>query len=161
MPSPTITVSAGAPAIDLQPGTYEVVLTALDGPRTILPQTGPNAGKEVDVYDWTFALTDDSDTTIQGTTSTASGPKSKLFSWLTALLGGRPPAVGQTFDAGSLVGRMALATISINDGGWPRIENLSALPTRRQAATQAAAQSEIAQPAQRRGQPVAAEDLPF
>lgn len=121
-----ITVTAGAPQVDIEPGTYVVSLANLEGPRTIYPQSGPNAGKEVSIYDWTFTLDDGQE--IGGTTSTASGPKSKLYAWLTALQGGRPPAVGQTFALADLIGRPALATISMNDGGWPKIENLSALP---------------------------------
>jgi hypothetical protein len=81
-----ITISAGAPASDLTPGVYEVTLTDISEPRTIFPQSGPNAGKEVQLRDWTFALEDG--TEVTGSASTASGPKSKTFAWLTALLGG-------------------------------------------------------------------------
>ena len=42
-----ITISAGAPPSDLTPGVYEVTLTEISEPRTIYPQSGPNAGKEV------------------------------------------------------------------------------------------------------------------
>ena len=87
-----ITISAGAPASDLTPGVYEVTLLDISEPRTIYPQTGPNAGKEVQLRDWTFALEDG--TEVTGSACTASGPKSKTFAWLTALLGGTPPAVG-------------------------------------------------------------------
>ena len=87
-----ITISAGAPATDLTPGVYEVTLLDISEPRTIYPQTGPNAGKEVQLRDWTFALEDG--TEVTGSASTASGPKSKTYAWLTALLGGTPPAVG-------------------------------------------------------------------
>ena len=81
-----ITISAGAPASDLTPGVYKVTLTDISEPRTIFPQSGPNAGKEVQLRDWTFALEDG--TEVSGSASTASGPKSKTFAWLTALLGG-------------------------------------------------------------------------
>ena len=59
-----ITITAGAPQIDIEPGIYEVTLTDISEPRTIFPQTGPNAGKEVTLRDWTFALEDG--TEIQG-----------------------------------------------------------------------------------------------
>ena len=58
-----ITISAGAPPSDLTPGVYEVTLTDISEPRTIFPQTGPNAGKEVQLRDWTFALEDGSEVT--------------------------------------------------------------------------------------------------
>ena len=69
-----ITISAGAPPTDLTPGVYEVTLHHISEPRTIYPQSGPNAGKEVQLRDWTFALEDGSEVT--GSASTASGPKS-------------------------------------------------------------------------------------
>ena len=83
-----ITITAGAPQIDIDPGTYEVTLIDISEPRTIFPQTGPNSGKEVTLRDWTFALEDG--TEIRGSASTAAGPKSKTFSWMTALLGVPP-----------------------------------------------------------------------
>jgi hypothetical protein len=126
-----ITISAGAQS-DIAPGVYEVTLIDISEPREIFPQTGPNTGKTVTLRDWTFALEDGS--TITGSASTASGPKSKTYAWLTALLGGTPPAVGQGFPKSQLVGREALATISIDEGGWPRIANLSARPKARAAA---------------------------
>lgn len=117
-----ITITAGAPQTDIEPGAYEVTLLAIEGPRTILPQSGPNAGKEVDLYDWTFTLEDG--TELQGSTSTKSGPKSKLYAWVTALLGGTPPPTEAKFKVDDLVGRMAIATVTIDDGGWPRIQQL-------------------------------------
>ena len=92
-----------------------------------------------------------------------SGPKSKTYAWLTALLGGTPPAVGQSYPKSQLVGRLALATISIDAGGWAKIVNLSAMP--RQAAPAAApvAAAPVAAPARPVAeQPVASTDqLPF
>ena len=58
-----ITISAGAPPSDLTPGVYEVTLTDISEPRTIYPQSGPNAGKEVQLRDWTFALEDGTEVT--------------------------------------------------------------------------------------------------
>lgn len=121
-------------------------------PRTIFPQSGPNAGKEVQLRDWTFALEDG--TEVTGSASTASGPKSKTFAWLTALLGGTPPVVGTAYPKSQLVGREALATIAIDEGGWAKIANLSARPKARAVAPVAAP---VAAPAQ----PVAPDQLPF
>jgi hypothetical protein len=163
----SITVSAGAPQVDIDPGVYVVTLVDISEPRTIFPQTGPNAGKEVTLRDWTFAL--DDGTELRGSASTASGPKSKTYAWLTALLGGTPPVIGQSYPKSQLVGRLALATIAIDDGGWPKIANLSAMP-RQQAAAPAAAPVPVVAPLpatrQRTApQPVAAgapgNDLPF
>jgi len=147
-----ILITAGAQT-DIAPGTYEVTLTEISEPRTIFPQSGPNAGKEVTLRDWTFALEDG--TEIRGSASTASGPKSKTFAWLTALLGGTPPVVGQSYPRAQLIGREALATIAVDEGGWPKITNLSARPKARAVAPP---------PVARRAAPVAVEpspDLPF
>lgn len=148
MTDDVITISAGAPSIDLQPGVYEVTLIEISEPRVIFPQSGPNAGKEVTLRDWSFALEDG--TTVTGSASTASGPKSKTFAWLTALLGGTSPVIGQSYSRTDLIGREALATITVDENGWPKISNLSARPKAR-AATPAKAK------------PIAAvsDDLPF
>lgn len=127
-----ITITAGAPQVDIAPGVYEVTLTEISEIRTIFPQTGPNAGKEVTLRDWMFSLEDG--TEIRGSASTASGPKSKTYAWLTALLGGTPPTVGEKYPKTQLVGREALATIAIDEGGWPKITQLSARPRARAAA---------------------------
>ena len=147
-----ITVSAGAQT-DIEPGTYEVTLTDISAPRTIYPQTGPNAGKEVNLRDWTFATDDGVE--IRAGASTASGPKSKTYAWLTALLGGTPPAVGTSYPREQLIGRTALATIAIDEGGWPRVVNLSALPKKRAAAAAPAAAQAVA------AAPANDDDLPF
>lgn len=156
---PIITVSAGAPITDIAPGVYEVTLTDISDVRYILPQTGPNAGKEVGLRDWKFALEDG--TEITGSASTASGPKSKTFAWLTALLGGTPPAIGQGFPRSQLVGRMALATIAVDEGGWPRITNLSAQPRARSTPVAAPQRSTARPVAPAVAQAVANEQVPF
>lgn len=155
-----ITISAGAPASNLTAGVYEVTLTDISEPRTIFPQTGVNAGKEVQLRDWTFALEDG--TEITGSASIASGPKSKTFAWLTALLGGTPPQVGASYPRSQLLGREALATITIDESGWPRIANLSARPKVRAASVAPArvAPAPVA-PAAPAAAPVAPDELPF
>jgi len=135
----TITITAGAPALDIEAGAYEVTLTAISEPRIILPATGPNAGQEVEILDWTFVL--DGGEEIRGTTSLSSGPKSKLFNWMTALLGGKAPAIGAvlewtdddhvTLGGEQLDGRIVNATIAISENGWPKIMALSAIPVKR------------------------------
>jgi hypothetical protein len=148
----SITITAGAPATDLTPGVYQVTLVEISEPRTIYPQTGPNAGKEVQLRDWVFALEDG--TEVTGSASTASGPKSKTYAWLTALLGGTPPTVGQSYPKSQLLGREALATITIDDGGWAKITNLSARPKARATAAE--------EPGVAAAQPAVADDqLPF
>jgi hypothetical protein len=49
-PMPLITVSQGGP--EIEPGVYPVILVAIEGPKTIIPQGGPNAGQEIEIFDW-------------------------------------------------------------------------------------------------------------
>jgi hypothetical protein len=159
-----ITITAGAPQMDIAPGTYEATLISISEPRVILPQSGPNAGKEVSLRDWTFALEDG--TEINGSASVASGPKSKTYAWLTALLGGTPPVLGQSYPKSQLIGREALITIAIDEGGWPKITNLSARPKARPAAVAPVAVAPVPAAPVRRAPPVAATpvasaDIPF
>ena len=125
---PLFTVAQGGP--DIPDGPYYVILTGISGPKTVLAKRGPKAGQEIDLYDWKFAIDDGpkEGEEIESSTSASSGPRSKLYAYLTALLGGKAPEIGSTFELGDLVGRRALATIRKDETGWPRIENLSAVP---------------------------------
>lgn len=127
-----IQVSKGGPPpeADIPDGVYLVTLTEIKDPRTVTARRGPKAGQDIDLIDWIFAIVDGdyADREVDTSTSKASGPKSKMFSFLTALLGGKPPAVGQEFSKTDLVGRMALATVNHDEDGWVRIENLGAVP---------------------------------
>ena len=157
---PLFEVKAGG--VEIRDGVYPVVLTAITGPKIVQAQQGPNAGKEIELFDWTFAIdapgTKEDGTEITASTSTASGPKSKMFSWLTALMAGKPPTVGTKFETDDLVGRAALATIRTGESGWPRLENLGAMPAGMLGQRVAAATG-----APVKGEPVAAGtgDLPF
>lgn len=127
---PFITIKAGGP--DIPAGTYPVILTAINGPKTVTAQRGPKAGQDIDLLDWVFAINapgkqyDGQE--IEATTSTASGPRSKMYGYLTALFNGVAPAVGTALSRDQLIGRQALATIQKNDEGWLQITNLGAIP---------------------------------
>jgi hypothetical protein len=169
-----ITVSQGGPSADtdIPDGVYPVILTELKDPRTVTARRGPKAGQDIDLIDWVFTI--DAPGTIvhekplDGSTSTASGPRSKMYAWLTALLGGRPPAPQQQFAKSDLIGRMALATVSHDDGGWPQIASLGAMPAsmlgQRVAAATGAPAVAVAQPAIQTPTPAVVgvrDDLPF
>lgn len=125
---PFITVNQSGP--DIEDGVYPVILVDIKGPKTVMAQRGPKAGQEIDLLDWEFAVDDGAreGTVISSSTSTASGPRSKMFAYITALSNGVAPAIGANFEKQDLVGRRALATIRKDDTGWPRIENLGAMP---------------------------------
>ena len=149
--------SQGAGQSDIAPGTYAVTLTEISEVRTQTAQRGPNAGKEFSIRDWTFVTDDDQE--IRDSASVSRSNRSKQYEWVTALLGGTPPALDQKLSLTQLIGREAIATVELVDG-WPKIKVLSARPQERpKAATGAAAA------ARARAQPVAVaagdDDLPF
>lgn len=131
-----ITVTKGGPATDIPDGVYPVVLIEINGPKTVTARRGPNAGQDVDLFEWVFVVDGGqmNGYEITASSSTASGPRSKLYAFLTALFGGMAPSVGAGFDKEHLLGRQALATIAHDDGGWPIIANLGAMPLNMQQA---------------------------
>jgi hypothetical protein len=156
-------------------GAYQATLVAIEGPR---PATNSRTGEEFSLLDWVFAIegAPDDACLVWASTSVASGPKSKMYGFLTALLGGRAPAVGQSFEASDLVGRQALVTIRRDEDGWLKVENVSAMPTAVQptaeptapatpaaatAATAATPLSDAATLRQRLAQAQQKPDLPF
>jgi hypothetical protein len=125
-----IEVKSGGTNPDLADGVYPVILTEISDPRTVTAQRGPNAGEDFTLIDWKFAVLEGpgEGAVVEASTSTASGPKSKLYGYLTALFGGVKPPVGTKLEKTDLVGRMALATIARDEEGWTRITNLGAMP---------------------------------
>jgi hypothetical protein len=157
--------SASAGQSDIAPGTYLVALTEISEIRTNTATRGPNAGKEFSIRDWTFVTDDDLE--IRDSASVSKSSRSKQYQWITALLGGTPPALDQRISLSSLIGREVIATVDLVDG-WPKIVALSAKPQERPQGTggraaAARAQQQAAQPvpslAGTPGSP--ADDLPF
>lgn len=177
---PNFTVNAGGP--DIPDGVYPVILTDIRGdiedpekPKTVTAQRGPKAGQDIDLWDWIFAVDAPGNVydslELEVSTSTASGPRSKMYGFLTALMNGVAPTIGANYTKEQLVGRSALATIQKDDAGWARIVNLGAMPASMQQQRFATA---TGTPTQTPGAPaaaiaanqplreaVAAADLPF
>lgn len=155
MGSSLITVAA-VPQFD--EGTYVGTLSSIEK-KTIVPKQGKQAGEEVDIFEWRFDLahlsdgedvkagdpvTDfDTGEPIIGraTSSTASGPRSKLSGFLVALLGPQAIEPGAQYGESDLVGKKALVTLVADGGGYPKVESLAAMPRsgRRQTVAQQAA----------------------
>jgi hypothetical protein len=137
-----LTITKGGPATDIPDGVYPMTLTAINGPKTVTARRGPNAGSDVELLDWDWAVDEGpyNGYEIQSSSSTATGPRSKVFAYLTALFGGIAPAVGAGFDREHLIGRRVLGTVQHDEGGWPILANVGALPTQMQAPVAQAAQ---------------------
>lgn len=126
---PFITVGGGGP--DIPDGVYPLTLVEIKEPKTVTAKHGPKTGQDVDLIDWIFTIDEGpyEGTTLETATTTASGPKSKMYGYLTALLGGLAPAIGTTFERVQLHGRRVLGTVQKDpDNGWPRIVSLGAMP---------------------------------
>lgn len=138
MPLITVTQGAREGAFKGEDGVHAATLVAIEGPRS---GVNKQTGEAYEAMDWVFAVDDapDDASLVWASTSVASGPRSKMFGFLTALLGGKAPAVGQGFEAADLVGRQALLTIRRDEEGWTRVENVGALPRQMQAAPTAPA----------------------
>jgi hypothetical protein len=162
-----IEVKSGGTNPDLADGVYPVILTEISDPRTVTAQRGPNAGEDFTLIDWKFAVLEGpgEGEIVEASTSTASGPKSKLYAYLTALFGGVKPPVGTKLEKTDLVGRTALATIARDEEGWIRISNLGAMPAnyprpQAPATAPAAAPQAPAAPVAQQAAPPALQPLP-
>lgn len=105
----TATVESGA-----YPGRLDAIEqkeTALDGGRTYLR------------WRFTLALPDGSESKVSGITSTNSGPKSRAFGWITALLG-RTPRPGEVIDTETLIGRAATVEVGPDGNGYSTVLEL-------------------------------------
>jgi hypothetical protein len=148
---------------DVPDGAYPMILVAIEGdpeipnsPRHVVPEQGPNAGKDLYFWDWKFRINIPGDHPLNATepfsygTSTATGPRSKMYGVLTALLNGSRPTVGMTFEKDDLIGRQVYATVQRSETGYCDIVGFSPVPAHLQqqafAAATAAPQAPAAPP---------------
>lgn len=129
-----IVIGAGGPPPedDVADGTYPLILTEIGEWRPVTIRQGDRAGQQTHLRDWTFRVNATGNQydgrTVRSSASAASGPKSKQFGFIVALNGGKEPAVGQKFDVDELVGRMALGKVYHDDGNYPKVDTLIAMP---------------------------------
>jgi hypothetical protein len=120
---PLITVSeATSYGGDIAPGTYPATLVGIEA-DTIFVE-----GENRPVFKWRFALEDG--TELEGLTSqiTSLTSTTKSIQWLTALLGPEAVKVNASFDVDDLVGREALINIQPNKNGYPKVQDVLAMP---------------------------------
>lgn len=128
-----ITISAGGKpgAFRGEQGVYPAVLTThtLEGPF----QSKQNPGEEFKLHEWGFAIDDDDlpddEKMVWCTSGESTGPKSKTFGIITALMGGKQPPVGTKLNIEQhLVGRSALVDVRENDRGYLDVVAVTPLP---------------------------------
>jgi hypothetical protein len=153
----------GKPIPKAQPATYPAMLVGIE--PFVINEGTPEAKT---LIRWAFSLDDEIDPEtnstliLDGVTSTATGPKSKMRPWVTALLGrSLDEAVTLSALKAQAVGRPCLVVVDINDDGYSKVFNV--IPPAKVKPAPAAA----AQPGEFDGAPVTpkaasdADSLPF
>jgi hypothetical protein len=110
---------------DIEPGTYPCTLIELE--RFEIVSTGEYdtpAGEVIPKLRWLWS-TDDG-TTIEGSTSMATGPRSKMRAWMAAI--GVDLSKPTTVTLRDLLGSSALVSVKLNDNGYVAIDSIVALP---------------------------------
>jgi hypothetical protein len=112
---------------DVTPGTYQCTLIELE--RFEIISTGEfdtPAGEAIPKLRWLWATEDG--TTIEGSTSLATGPRSKMRAWMAAI--GIDLSMPSTIKLSELVGREALVNVSLNESGYAAIASIVAVPAK-------------------------------
>lgn len=118
-----------APGVEaIKPGTYPVTLIDIR-PDTIIT----NDRGAQDIFRWKFAVDDGSEEGVEfeAISSQLTSPKTKLYAWLTALLGEDKVGVGMDFEKKDLVGREALGQFQTDAKGWTQLTALVEKPRQR------------------------------
>ena len=103
--------------VDIPDGSYVATLEKVEADK----------GNFGDFRKWSFIVHDvtteegKQDLPITALTSANTGPQSKSFQWLTALLGA-PPKAGTKIE--SPTGSRCVVTITHNDKGFPKVETV-------------------------------------
>lgn len=100
----------GGDSADIPDGEYQGKLDTIE--------VRPGVKFEGDFRVWTFTL--DNGSQISGTSSMGSGPKTKAYRWIRALLG-RKPEQGERVR---LAGRPCTVVVEANDAGWPAVSDI-------------------------------------
>ena len=157
---PLIEVSAGTPAIPA--GTYLASVVGI-APKTMTTKFS-KPGQEDDFLEWEWLVDYDGGTELRSLTTTATGPKSRIFEYLTALLGGGVE-IGMGFEETDLIGKQAQLSIIVDENGFSKVDRIVA-PLRASSSpaksAPKAAEAPKAAPAPEEAPEAASEDdLPF
>jgi len=103
-------ITIGGDAEDIPEGLYPGILDTIE--------VRPGVQFEGDFRIWTVKL--DNGSTVSGTSSTATGSRSKSYRWIKALLGTTPTA-GKSVK---LSGLPCTARVEHDAEGWPRLTDI-------------------------------------
>jgi hypothetical protein len=112
---------------DIEPGTYPCILTGLERIEITSDGTYQPEGEIVPLLRWTW--TTDDNLVIEGTTSFATGPRSKMRAWMAGI--GIDIGKPHKLRLADLLGRDALVSVILNDSGFATIQSIVAAPKAR------------------------------
>ena len=119
---------------DVQPGTYLCTLIGLERvtfteEQDRVDQFGNQhqAGEVVEKLRWTFATDDGAQ--LDGSTSLATGPRSKMRAWMAGI--GVDISKPAKLSLRDLVGRECMVNVALDDGGYAKIASVVAVPVKR------------------------------
>jgi hypothetical protein len=121
----------GTPIPKAEPNTYPAILVGIEPFRI---NEGTADAKTLIRWEFSLDGIEDPETPgmnliLDGVTSLATGPRSKMRPWVTALLGrSLDEAVSLSALRGQLVGKPCLAVVVINDAGYSKVDNVVAAP---------------------------------
>lgn len=112
---------------DVQPGTYLCLLTGLERFQIISNgEYETPAGEPIDKLRWTFTTNDEDGLVIEGSTSMATGPRSKMRAWMAGI--GVDISKPARLKLDDLVGREAMVTVTLNENGYAGISSVVPAP---------------------------------
>lgn len=96
-------------AVRIDEGIYNAAISS------ILPKQIESDGEQVDIFEWTFEITDGDEkgTLITDSSSVKFTPKSKAFGWYAAAEGGKPD-VGDEIDLDTLADKPVQIVVKNN-----------------------------------------------
>ena len=153
---PLITVKSGS---SVPAGTWLAELVGI-APKRMVTQYSKN-GEEQDFLEWTWLVHGrEGDAEVTSLTTTATGPKSRIFEYLVALLGADKVKVDAGFEESDLVGKQVMVQIVLTDDGFSKIDKIMGAPQGGAQPVAATAAPVPAAPVVDAG-PAKDDDLPF
>jgi len=114
---------------DIEPGTYLCTLIGLERIEITSDGKYQPEGEIVPLLRWTWAT--EEGVSIEGTTSFATGPRSKMRAWMAGI--GIDISRPMHLKLPDLLGRMALVNVALNETGYASIASVVAPPKTGQA----------------------------
>jgi hypothetical protein len=112
---------------DIEPGTYLCTLIGLERIEITSDGKYQPEGEIVPLLRWTWATEDG--TSVEGTTSFATGPRSKMRAWMAGI--GIDISKPMKLKLPALIGREAMVNVALNENGFATIASVVAPPKTR------------------------------